>query len=222
MPGGGVLYPARRVTATADPGDRGAWSVERGMWGKTIVTCDADGLAFEPGPALRKHGPAQGVAPAENHLAEMGQPHLLCAIEQVALTRSPRASEPVHPRERGGTDSAVSELSRLCGVCHCQVRVYDKEAGDSAWPSTAHKTSKPLLISTKRSSSTGEVDLVEADVGTTKWVAPAARTEVVPHAPRSMLHASEGSRRCKIRQVVVILGLRWKRLALLLGPGRKI
>jgi hypothetical protein len=138
MPGGGVLYPARRVAATADPGDRGAWDV-----GQDDSDLRRRWPCLRTGPALRKHGPAQGVAPAENHLAEMGQPHLLCAIEQVALTRSPRASEPVHPRERGGTDGAVSELSRLCGVCHCQVRVYDKEAGDSARPSTAHKTSKP-------------------------------------------------------------------------------
>src|SRR5271157_942276 len=46
----------------------------------------------------------------------------------------------------------------------------------------------------------------------------ARRTE--PHAPRPTPHASEGSRRFKIRQVVVILGLRWWWLALLLGPGR--
>src|SRR5208283_26596 len=39
-------------------------------------------------------------------------------------------------------------------------------------------------------------------------------------APRLTPHISGGSRRCKVRQVVVIRGLRWLRLALLLGPGR--
>src|SRR5271167_4851510 len=41
-----------------------------------------------------------------------------------------------------------------------------------------------------------------------------------PPKSRPTPHASGGSRRCKIRQVVVIRGLRWERLALLLGPGR--
>ena len=179
------------------------------MWGKTIVTCGADGFAFEPGPASRKHGPGPERCPRQEPLGELGQPHLLCAIEQVAPSRCRCASKPVHPSDRGETDGAVPELLGLWGVYHCQVRCYDKKAGTTARPSTADEISKPLLIPTKRPSSAGKVDHLEADVGTTKWVGPAARTEVVPHAPRSMLHASEGSRRCKIRQVVVILGLRW-------------
>src|SRR5271157_3297119 len=106
-----------------------------------------------PWNRVRHHGSTAlppSVAPAKNHLGEMGQPHLLCAIEQVAHSRSLRGSEPVHPRERGGTDGAVSELSQVCGVCRCQVRVYGKKAGDSARPLTADETSKPLLIPTKR------------------------------------------------------------------------
>src|SRR5208337_1506542 len=40
------------------------------------------------------------------------------------------------------------------------------------------------------------------------------------YASRLTPHASGGSRKCKIRQVVVIRGLRWQWLALLLGPAR--
>src|SRR5271157_2506259 len=98
-----------------------------------------------PSNRVRHHGSTalpSSVAPAKNQLGEIGQPQLLCAIEQVALSCSLRASEPVHPKERGATEGAVSELSRLCGVYHCQVRVYDKKAGDSAGPLTADETTK--------------------------------------------------------------------------------
>src|SRR5271157_1775121 len=42
------------------------------------------------------------------------------------------------------------------GVCRFQIRVYDKNIGDPVGPLMADESQEPLLISTKRPSSTGE------------------------------------------------------------------
>jgi len=113
-------------------------------------------LRLRPGSGITRLWPPPSVVTAKNHLDEIAQPRLLCHTEQVALPRSVRASEQrIQGREIDLMEKCRNEANRS-GVCHCQIRAYDKNAEVPARPLLADETSGTLLFPTKRPSSAGE------------------------------------------------------------------
>ena len=78
----------------------------------------------------------------------------------------------VEPRGRDGTIENCRNKADCSGVCRCQITVYDKSLESRRGALRADESRKPLLISTERSSSTGQVDPLQGDVCARKRVPP--------------------------------------------------